>query len=55
MVGAGEVRYLKGEHLHVEVCSTFQCYGQVNLLEGNGLKSGYDSMEQSARWSYHRS
>jgi hypothetical protein len=55
VVGAGEVRYLKGVHFHVEVCSTFERYGQVNLPEGNGLKFGYDSVEQSTGWSYHRS
>ena len=54
MEGTGEVRYLEGEHFHAEVGLISECHGQVDLPEGNGTKHGYDSMEWSTKWSYHR-
>jgi hypothetical protein len=52
MVGAEEVCYLEGQHFHAEVCSTSKCYEQVDLSEGNGLKSRYDCMEWSTEQPY---
>jgi hypothetical protein len=52
VVGAREVRYLEGERFCVEVCTTPECYEQVDLPEGNGLEPRYDFMEQSTRWPY---
>jgi hypothetical protein len=52
VVGAREVRYLEGERFHAEVCTTPECYRQVDLPEGNSLEPRYDFVERSTRWPY---